>query len=104
VKEIFPTFCAVGGLLRPPALPILERYRDKLLTFNDDIQGTAAVASALWHGAAKVAGRRCRKQVVMLGAVGRIAFLNGQRNGGAVTVQQEASARIWVGDISGPSH
>ena len=28
----------------PHARPILERYRDQLLTFNDDIQGTAAVA------------------------------------------------------------
>jgi malate dehydrogenase (oxaloacetate-decarboxylating) len=30
----------------PHALPILERYRDQLLTFNDDIQGTAAVVLA----------------------------------------------------------
>src|SRR6476659_6082056 len=39
------------------ALPILERYRDRLLTFNDDIQGTAAVTVGALHGAAKVAGR-----------------------------------------------
>ena len=51
------------------ALPILERYRDKLLTFNDDIQGTAAVTLGALHGAAKVAGRPLsQQQVVMLGA------------------------------------
>ena len=51
------------------ALPILERYRDKLLTFNDDIQGTAAVAVGALHGASKVAGRPLsQQQVVMLGA------------------------------------
>ena len=51
------------------ALPILERYRDKLLTFNDDIQGTAAVTVGALHGAAKVAGRPLsQQQVVMLGA------------------------------------
>src|SRR5271170_3625427 len=51
------------------ALPILARYRDKLLTFNDDIQGTAAVTLGALHGAAKVAGRPlAQQQVVMLGA------------------------------------
>src|SRR5580693_4261742 len=51
------------------AQPILSRYRDELLTFNDDIQGTAAVTVGALHGAAKVAGRPLsQQQVVMLGA------------------------------------
>ena len=51
------------------AQPILERYRDKLLTFNDDIQGTAAVTLGALHGASQVAGRPLsQQQVVMLGA------------------------------------
>ena len=51
------------------AQPILERYRDKLLTFNDDIQGTAAVTLGALHGASNVAGRPLsQQQVVMLGA------------------------------------
>ena len=53
----------------PHALPILERYRDQLLTFNDDIQGTAAVVlAALSAGAAASASRLRDQTVVMLGA------------------------------------
>jgi malate dehydrogenase (oxaloacetate-decarboxylating) len=51
------------------ALPILERYRDQLLTFNDDIQGTAAVALAALTAAVTSVGGCLRDQkVVMLGA------------------------------------
>ena len=69
------------------AMPILERYRDKLLTFNDDIQGTAAVALGALHGASKVAGRPLsQQQVVMLGAgsagIGVLDMVQ-PRNGGA---------------------
>ena len=46
------------------ALPILGRYRDKLLTFNDDIQGTAAVALGALHGAARSPGGRCRSRML----------------------------------------
>jgi malate dehydrogenase (oxaloacetate-decarboxylating) len=53
----------------PHALPILERYRDQLLTFNDDIQGTAAVVLAALSAGAAVNESRLRDQtVVMLGA------------------------------------
>src|ERR1700722_3144976 len=58
--EDFPT---------PHALPILERYRDQLLSFNDDIQGTAAVVLAALSAGAAATGSRLRDQtVVMLGA------------------------------------
>ena len=53
----------------PHALPILERYRGELLTFNDDIQGTAAVVLAALSAAAAATGSRLREQrVAMLGA------------------------------------
>ena len=53
----------------PHALPILERYRGELLTFNDDIQGTAAVVLAALSAAAAATGSRLREQTVaMLGA------------------------------------
>src|ERR1700734_934658 len=53
----------------PHALPILERYRDQLLSFNDDIQGTAAVVLAALSAGAAATGSRLRDQtVLMLGA------------------------------------
>jgi malate dehydrogenase (oxaloacetate-decarboxylating) len=87
------------------ALPILERYRDKLLTFNDDIQGTAAVALGALHGAAKVAGRPLsQQQVVMLGAgsagIGVLDMAHREMMAQGLS-DQDASSRIWVVDIQG---
>ena len=51
------------------AEPLLERYRDQLCTFNDDIQGTAAVTVGTLLSAVKVAGERlCDQNVAFLGA------------------------------------
>jgi malate dehydrogenase (oxaloacetate-decarboxylating) len=87
------------------AFPILERYRDKLLTFNDDIQGTAAVTLGALHGAAKVAGRPLsQQQVVMLGAgsagIGVLDMIHREMMAQGLS-DQDASARIWVVDIQG---
>jgi malate dehydrogenase (oxaloacetate-decarboxylating) len=87
------------------ALPILERYRDKLLTFNDDIQGTAAVTLGALHGAARVAGRPLsQQQVVMLGAgsagIGVLDMVQREMMAQGLS-EQNASARIWVIDITG---
>ncbi|MEE9159642.1 MAG: NAD-dependent malic enzyme [Gammaproteobacteria bacterium] len=51
------------------ASPLLERYRDELCTFNDDIQGTAAVTAGTLLAAGKVTGTRfCEQTVAFLGA------------------------------------
>ncbi len=51
------------------ANPILERYRNKLCTFNDDIQGTAAVAAGTLFAAIKVTGTPLRDQrIAVVGA------------------------------------
>lgn len=50
--------------------PLLERYRDRLCTFNDDIQGTAAVATGTVLAAIKATGARLRDQVVAVFGAG----------------------------------
>jgi malate dehydrogenase (oxaloacetate-decarboxylating) len=50
------------------AARLLERYRDRLCTFNDDIQGTAAVATATLLAAINVTGKPLADQrIAMLG-------------------------------------
>ena len=62
-------FVYSGKILQLRTRPILERYRNELLTFNDDIQGTAAVALGAVLGAVVVTGKRLRdQQIVFLGA------------------------------------
>jgi malate dehydrogenase (oxaloacetate-decarboxylating) len=51
------------------ATRLLDRYRDRLCTFNDDVQGTAAVAAGTLLAAVKVTGVPLTEQrVAVLGA------------------------------------
>ncbi|MGB6132011.1 MAG: NAD-dependent malic enzyme [Acidobacteriaceae bacterium] len=55
------------------AARLLQRYRDRLCTFNDDIQGTAAVVLATLLAAVKAAGTKLRDQraaIVGFGSAG----------------------------------
>ncbi|MGC9402411.1 NAD-dependent malic enzyme, partial [Vibrio genomosp. F10 str. 9ZC157] len=51
------------------AMPLLERYKDRVCCFNDDIQGTAAVTVGSLLAACKAAGSQLSEQrVTFLGA------------------------------------
>ncbi|GAL21019.1 NAD-dependent malic enzyme [Vibrio maritimus] len=51
------------------AMPLLERYKDRICCFNDDIQGTAAVTVGSLLAACKAAGSKLSEQrVTFLGA------------------------------------
>jgi malate dehydrogenase (oxaloacetate-decarboxylating) len=89
----------------PHARPILERYRDRLLTFNDDIQGTAAVAGGALTGAVRASGSRLRDQrVVLLGAgsagIGVADMLRAQIVADGLPAP-EARRRFFVVDMVG---
>lgn len=54
---------------QPNAMPLLERYRDRVCCFNDDIQGTAAVTVGSILAACKSKGASIKDQkVVFVGA------------------------------------
>jgi malate dehydrogenase (oxaloacetate-decarboxylating) len=109
VKQELPHTCLQWeDFATPHARPILERYRNEMLTFNDDIQGTAAVALGTVLGAVKVTGRSLKdQQIVMLGAGSAgIGVADGLRR--AMTEsglsETEARSRFWVVDKDGLLH
>jgi len=109
VQQELPTTCLQWeDFATPHARPILERYRGQLLTFNDDIQGTAAVALGAIVGAVKVAGKRLRdQQIVMLGAgsagIGVADFLRAAMRDDGLS-EEDARRRFWVVDKDGLLH
>jgi malate dehydrogenase (oxaloacetate-decarboxylating) len=109
VKQELPGTCLQWeDFATPHARPILQRYHDELLTFNDDIQGTAAVALGATLGAVKVTGKSLKdQQIVMLGAgsagIGVADGLRAAMRDEGLS-EQEARSHFWVVDRDGLLH
>jgi malate dehydrogenase (oxaloacetate-decarboxylating) len=84
---------------------LLTRYRDRLCTFNDDIQGTAAVAAATLLAAINVSGVSLTQQRIVIFGAGSagcgIAELLLQAMVDSGLKASEARRRFFVLDVRG---
>ena len=91
--------------LTPNAYTLLEKYRHRVLCFNDDIQGTAAVAVAGVYSSTRITGQRFRDLNIMFLGAGSaatgIADLLTAAFVEAGLSQQEARRRLWFVDVNG---
>ena len=106
VQEVFPGCCIhFEDWKGTDAIRLLARYRDKVLCYNDDIQGTASIALAGLTTALQVIGQPLKEQRVLFFGAGSagvgIANLIVAGMGSQGTSEAEARARIAMFDVDG---
>jgi malate dehydrogenase (oxaloacetate-decarboxylating) len=106
VMKVFPEVVLQWeDFLKENALHQLARFRDRLTTFNDDVQGTAGVVLAGLLGALRITGSRMRDQRVVFAGAGASAqgiadLLVAAFMEDGLT-RAEAVRRIWTTDSRG---
>jgi malate dehydrogenase (oxaloacetate-decarboxylating)(NADP+) len=106
VQEAFPRCCIqFEDFANFHAVPLLARYRDRVCCYNDDIQGTAAVAVAGISAALRILQSGWKDQTFLfLGAgsagtgIAELISLAMTREGLSLP---EARARNWLFDVHG---
>ena len=87
---------------------LLDRYRDRLCTFNDDIQGTAAVAVAAIIAALNITGTRLADQRIVIVGAGSAGIGISDQIVAALMAEglseRDALARLWLVDRHGLLH
>ncbi|XP_037027120.1 NADP-dependent malic enzyme isoform X2 [Bradysia coprophila] len=87
------------------AFRFLDKYRDSYCTFNDDIQGTAAVAVGGLYASTRVTGKTFAEHKIMFVGAGEaaigIADLCCKAMEADGIPQDEARGKIWMADIDG---
>ena len=106
VMKLFPNAMLQWEDLSPGnARRILDKYRDRTCTFNDDMQGTGAITLAAAVSAMRVCGTPLRNQrVVILGAGTAGIGIADQIRDAMVREgvrPEDAARRFWLVDVSG---
>jgi malate dehydrogenase (oxaloacetate-decarboxylating) len=90
---------------QPNAMPLLQRHRDRVCCFNDDIQGTAAVTLGSLLSACRKKGQALREQRIVFVGSGSAGcgiaelIISAMINEGLS--EQEARGRIYMVDRQG---
>ena len=91
--------------LTPNAYKLLDIYRDRTLSFNDDIQGTAAVTLSGVYASTRISGHEFKDLRIMFLGAGSAATGIGDLMVAAFMEaglsREEAQARLWFVDRKG---
>jgi malate dehydrogenase (oxaloacetate-decarboxylating)(NADP+) len=106
VQEVFPLCCIhFEDWTGVDAVHLLQRYRDKVCCYNDDIQGTASVTLAGLMNAVRIKGKKLSDETVLfLGAgsagIGIADLIVSAMRADGLSVEQ-ARARVSLFDVHG---
>lgn len=106
INEVFPKICIQWeDFAGKDAIRILDKYRDRVSTFNDDMQGTAGVATAGIITASRFSGNPFNEQRILFLGAGAAAFgiaemlvHKFQKDG---LDRDEALKHVWMFDVNG---
>ena len=106
VLEVFPGCCVhFEDWKGTDAIRLLARYKDKILCYNDDIQGTAAIGLAGLTTALQIIGSSLTEQRILFFGAGSAAIGNANLMVAAMQAKglslDEARSRISMFDING---